>query len=41
MTGGSTDGTSRTPRRVKPMAPKSRIVNDMTIASTGRRMESE
>ena len=36
MTGGSTEGYSRTPKSEMPIPPNSRITRDITMASTGR-----
>ncbi len=41
ITAGSTDGYSRTPSCVKPIAPKIRMAMDITVASTGRSMLME
>ena len=35
MTGGSTDGYSRTPKSDMPIPPKIKITSDITMAKTG------
>jgi hypothetical protein len=41
MTGGSTEGNSRTPSSPNPMSPNSTTTVDITMARTGRRMLRE
>jgi len=35
ITGGSIEGYSRTPKKLNAMAPKSKMIIDITVANTG------